>query len=138
MTNRWKTASLVVRILFSLAVLPGAIMNLVQPEILVTTAKLLGVPLALMSLMGAWKLLGIAALLAPNAGRLREWAYAGFFFDLTGAAYLHIAADDFAGAPASMVLTVLLVASYLVRAKAEGPASTTSVATTGKLEPNHA
>lgn len=122
MTNRWKTASRVTKVLFSVAVLPGAVMNLVQPDVLVATAALIGVPLALMSLMGVWKLLGVVALWAPNAGRLREWAFAGFFFDLTGAAYLHVMAGDFAGAPPAIVLTALLVATYLIGAKAAAPA----------------
>jgi hypothetical protein len=44
-----------------------------------------GLLTSLLTLLGVWKLLGVLALLAPRFPRLKEWAYAGFFFDLTGA-----------------------------------------------------
>ena len=47
----------------------------------------LGYPLHLVTLLGIWKILGAIALLAPRFPRLKEWAYAGFTFDLTGAAF---------------------------------------------------
>lgn len=43
----------------------------------------------------AWaKLLGVAALLAPAPGRLKEWAYAGFAFTLVSAVIAHLAVGD--------------------------------------------
>jgi hypothetical protein len=45
-----------------------------------------GYPVYLLTILGVWKLLGVIALLVPGFPRLKEWAYAGFFFDLTGAA----------------------------------------------------
>ncbi|NUP12649.1 MAG: DoxX family protein [Polyangiaceae bacterium] len=47
----------------------------------------LGYPLHFVTLLGIWKLLGAVALLAPKFPRLKEWAYAGIAFDLTGAAF---------------------------------------------------
>ena len=47
----------------------------------------LGYPLHFVTLLGIWKILGALALLAPKFPRLKEWAYAGFTFDLTGAAF---------------------------------------------------
>jgi hypothetical protein len=41
--------------------------------------------------LGGWKLLGAAALLAPRLALLKEWAYAGIAFDLSGAAFSHAA-----------------------------------------------
>ena len=35
--------------------------------------------------LGIWKLLGAVALVIPRFPRLKEWAYAGVLFDLTGA-----------------------------------------------------
>jgi len=46
----------------------------------------LGYPLYILTILGLWKILGAAALLYPRLPRLKEWAYAGVFFDLTGAA----------------------------------------------------
>jgi len=47
----------------------------------------LGYPLHFVTLLGIWKILGALALLAPGFPRLKEWAYAGIAFDLTGAAF---------------------------------------------------
>src|SRR5215467_9090039 len=44
------------------------------------------IPAYLLTILAVWKLLGVIALLVPGFPRLKEWAYAGFFFDLTGAA----------------------------------------------------
>jgi len=47
---------------------------------------ILGYPLYFVTALGVWKVLGAIAILAPGLPRLKEWAYAGIFFDLTGAA----------------------------------------------------
>jgi len=49
----------------------------------------LGYPLYLMSVLGIWKILGVIAILIPNFTLLKEWAYAGFFFVMTGAIVSH-------------------------------------------------
>lgn len=46
----------------------------------------LGYPVYLLHIVGVWKLLGAVALLLPRFPRLKEWAYAGSFIALTGAA----------------------------------------------------
>ena len=46
----------------------------------------LGYPVYLLTILGVWKLLGGVALLVPRFPRLKEWAYAGAFFEMTGAA----------------------------------------------------
>src|SRR5262245_29149525 len=45
----------------------------------------LGFPMYFVRLLGVWKVLGGLAILAPGLPRLKEWAYAGIFFDLTAA-----------------------------------------------------
>lgn len=54
----------------------------------------LGYPLYFVTLLGIWKVLGGLAVLAPRLPRLKEWAYAGIVFDLTGAAASHAALGD--------------------------------------------
>lgn len=54
----------------------------------------LGYPLYLVPYLGVLKLLGIAAVLYPLNARLKEWAYAGLIFDVTGALYSAIAVGD--------------------------------------------
>lgn len=53
----------------------------------------LGYPVYILSLLGIWKLLGVIALLIPKFPLVKEWAYAGIFFLLTGALFSHIAVD---------------------------------------------
>ena len=45
----------------------------------------LGYPAYFLIILGIWKLLGALALAVPRSPRLKEWAYAGVVFDLTGA-----------------------------------------------------
>lgn len=115
--DKTKLAHIVTTALFAVAILPGAVGNLAQPEVVVEIAGNVGIPLALLSLVGVWKLLGVVALATPGFERIKEWAYAGFFFDLTGAAVLHAAAGDYAGIAPPTVLALLLGASYWLRAK---------------------
>ncbi|HKP98116.1 MAG TPA: DoxX family protein, partial [Fibrobacteria bacterium] len=51
----------------------------------------LGYPGYILILLGAWKILGAAAVLIPKFPLIKEWAYAGIFFTMTGAIYSHIA-----------------------------------------------
>jgi uncharacterized membrane protein YphA (DoxX/SURF4 family) len=81
----------------------------------------LGYPMYFAILLGTWKLLGAAALLAPGLPRLKEWAYAGMFFDLTGAAASHVAVGD----SAPNVLTPLLVLVIVAASWRLRPASRT-------------
>ena len=54
----------------------------------------LGYPIYLLALLGIWKILGVVAILVPKSPTVKEWAYAGFFFIMTGAIYSHIAASN--------------------------------------------
>ena len=76
----------------------------------------LGYPSYLATILGAWKLLGVAAIVAPRLPRVKEWAYAGIFFTLTGAAMSHAASGDPAGNILfPLVLLGVVVASWLLR-----------------------
>ena len=54
----------------------------------------LGYPLYFLMLLGVWKILGVAAILAPKFPLLKEWAYAGFFFTMSGAVCSHLVIGD--------------------------------------------
>jgi uncharacterized membrane protein YphA (DoxX/SURF4 family) len=54
----------------------------------------LGYPVYFLTILGIWKILGVGAILIPKFPLLKEWAYAGFFFVVTGAAYSHVAVGD--------------------------------------------
>jgi uncharacterized membrane protein YphA (DoxX/SURF4 family) len=76
----------------------------------------LGYPLYLAVLLGVWKVLGAVAIVVPRFPRLKEWAYAGMVFDLSGAFFSHASVGD--PAPkliAPLLLLALLVASWALR-----------------------
>jgi MYXO-CTERM domain-containing protein len=76
----------------------------------------LGYPPYFATILGVWKVLGAVALLAPRFPRLKEWAYAGMFFDLTGAACSHAASGDPAGKVITpLVLLAVVAASWALR-----------------------
>jgi uncharacterized membrane protein YphA (DoxX/SURF4 family) len=54
----------------------------------------LGYPIYFLTILGFWKILGVVALLIPRFALLKEWAYAGFFFVMSGAICSHIAVGD--------------------------------------------
>ena len=76
----------------------------------------LGYPAYFVTIIGFWKVMGAVALLAPRFPRLKEWAYAGIFFNMTGAAvsalatgaaWWHVLVD--------VILTILVLTSWALR-----------------------
>jgi len=55
----------------------------------------LGYPQYFLIILGTWKILGVIAILIPRFKLLKEWAYAGFFFAMTGALFSHLAIGDY-------------------------------------------
>lgn len=75
----------------------------------------LGYPNYFIPFIGVLKLLGCVAILIPGYPRIREWAYAGLFFDLAGATYSQIANDGFQPPMLFMLVPiVLMVVSYVL------------------------
>jgi hypothetical protein len=76
----------------------------------------LGYPVYLLTLLAAWKIFGVVAILIPKFPLLKEWAYAGFFFIMSGAIFSHIAAgDSMKELFPSLLLLVLTVVSWYSR-----------------------
>jgi hypothetical protein len=76
----------------------------------------LGYPVYFLTILGIWKILGVIGLLIPKFPLLKEWAYAGFFFAMSGALFSHIAVGD----PMneifpSLLLLILTVLSWHIR-----------------------
>jgi len=74
----------------------------------------LGYPLYFLTLLGIWKILGVIAILVPKFPLLKEWAYAGFFFAMSGALFSHIASGSVNIFP-SLLLLILTVVSWYTR-----------------------
>lgn len=89
----------------------GALLDVSRHPDALTAIRHLGYPAYFVPYIGVLKLLGVAAVLLPGRWpRLREWAYAGLFFDTTGALYSAIATGD---APATWLPAVLGIALTL-------------------------
>ena len=88
-----------------------------DPQVMATLAHL-GYPAYFATIMGTWKLLGAIAIVVPGIPRVKEWAYAGFFFDLTGAA----ATRAFAGDGAADIVAPLVFLGLVMASRALAPA----------------
>lgn len=103
-------------VLFSLAMGFGAVADLMKNPEIIESLKKLGYPEYLALILGFWKVCGVVAILLPGLGLLKEWAYAGFFFDLTGASASHIfVQDDLPKAIIPLVILVIGGCSWLLR-----------------------
>ena len=73
-------------------------------------------PYYLLTIIGIWKLLGTIAVLMPKFVLLKEWAYAGFFFTMSGAIVSHMYMEHGVKeiAPAVLLLVLTLV-SWIFR-----------------------
>jgi uncharacterized membrane protein YphA (DoxX/SURF4 family) len=107
----WTTTGLV-----AFAFAAGGLFDVMRaPQVLETMAHL-GYPAYVASLLGVWKLLGAVAIVAPGAPRLKEWAYAGIVFDLSGAVVSHASVGDVLGQfAAPLVLLALALTSWALR-----------------------
>ena len=104
--------------LAALAFAAGGLFDLSGAPAVVSTMAQLGYPAYVATLLGAWKVLGAIAILVPRGARIKEWAYAGMFFDLTGAAVSHLASGD----PAGKVITPLVILGFVMASWALRPA----------------
>ena len=76
----------------------------------------LGYPVYFLTILGVWKILGVVALLIPNFPLLKEWAYAGFFFAMSGAIFSHIAiGNSVKDIFPPLLLLILTVVSWYFR-----------------------
>lgn len=76
----------------------------------------LGYPIYFLTMLGIWKILGVVTLLIPKFPLLKEWAYAGFFFAMSGAVFSHLASGSAAAEYfGPILLIVLTVVSWYFR-----------------------
>ena len=115
----WITTALIVFAMFS-----GGVAELAHRPETINGMKELGYPVYFVMIIGFWKLLGSAALVAPGLPRVKEWAYAGIIFNMTGAAVSHVV-NHSAGwhVGVTLSLAAITIVSWALR-----PASGTLVA----------
>lgn len=111
MAGYWTTTAIIVVVWLS-----GGVADLVRRSGTLAGMVQLGYPPYVLTILGFWKVLGAIAILVPRFPRLKEWAYAGTFFELTGAFSSHVAS----GSSVSHLVwtgffTVCAIASWALR-----------------------
>ena len=108
MSKRNKIIYWIATIWLSLGMTSTGIVQLIRMKEETMMMAHLGYPEYLLTLLGVWKLLGVIAVLLPRLPLLKEWAYAGFFFAMSGAVYSHFMVEDGAKAYFGPTLLILL------------------------------
>src|SRR5450432_813784 len=106
----------VITALVAFAIGTAGVMDLVAPPSLVAEMAHLGYPVYLPMILGLWKVAGAIVLVLPRTAFLKEWAYAGIAFDLTGAAASHVFShDSLEQVMVPLVLFGMMAASWALR-----------------------
>jgi uncharacterized membrane protein YphA (DoxX/SURF4 family) len=106
----------VATVLFSLVYFGSGLADVLHAPPVISTLAHLGYPAYFASIVGPWKIGAAITLLAPGFPRVKEWAYAGVVFDLTGALASHAVLGDHGPKQiVPIVLLGLLVTSYRLR-----------------------
>lgn len=100
----------------ALGMISTGLVQLLRVEEEVHNITKLGYPIYLLTILGVWKLLGVIAVTIPRFALIKEWAYAGFFFAMSGATFSRIAVGDpFSAIAPSLLLLVLTIVSWYFR-----------------------
>jgi uncharacterized membrane protein YphA (DoxX/SURF4 family) len=95
-------------LLFALMMLGSAIPDIMSSAIAIKGMhEGLGYPVYLIPFIGVAKLLGVIAIVIPGFARIKEWAYAGLFFDLAGATFSIYSSGERGANLAFMLLPIL-------------------------------
>lgn len=102
--------------LLSVGMLGSGIGQLVRAKEMVGIINHLGYPDYIMTILGVWKILGVIAILLPGFKLVKEWAYAGLFFTMTGALISHLIAGDSGKAVIGpLAQTIFIILSWYCR-----------------------
>ncbi len=129
MTRAKKIIYWIATLWLALGMVSTGIVQLIKPEAEIAKITHLGYPVYLLTILGIWKILGVVAVLIPKFPRLKEWAYAGFFFAMSGAAISHIVLGD----PVTEIFPSLLLLALTLLSWYFRPVSRRHVATADTL-----
>ena len=111
MSKRNKIIYWVATLWLALGMISTGVVQLIKMDEEVAMMTRLGYPLYFLTILGVWKILGVIAVLFPRFPLVKEWAYAGFFFAMSGAVISHFAVGDsgreFFGPVLLLFLTVI-------------------------------
>lgn len=116
MTKRNKVIYWIATLWLSLGMVSTAIVQLLKVKAEVEAITHLGYPVYFLTILGVWKILGVIAVLVPKCPVVKEWAYAGFFFSMSGAIISHlVSGDPVSQIFPSLLLLVLTIISWYFR-----------------------
>jgi uncharacterized membrane protein YphA (DoxX/SURF4 family) len=115
MTKRNKIIYWMATIWLALGMLSSGIVQLLRVKEEADFTAKLGYPDYFLTIIGTWKILGIIVLLIPGFTLVKEWAYAGFFFVMSGAAFSHLATGTVNQIFPSLLLLSLTILSWYFR-----------------------
>lgn len=102
--------------LLALGMLGSGISQLLRAKQMVDILTHLGYPVYMMTILGVWKILGVIVILIPGFKLVKEWAYAGLFFTMTGALISHLIVGDSGKAVIGpLAQTIFIVLSWYFR-----------------------
>jgi uncharacterized membrane protein len=117
MTKRNKIIYWIATTLLSFGMLGSGLAQLFHAKAMIDLIVPLGYPLYFLYIIGVWKILGVTAMLLPGFKLVKEWAYAGFFFLMTGALVSHLASGDTTvkGIIGPFMQTIFIILSWYFR-----------------------
>ena len=116
MTKREKIIYCVSTAWLAVGMLSTGIVQLIKTKEEVDNITHLGYPAYLLTILAIWKILGVITVLIPKFALLKEWAYAGFFFAMSGAVVSHIiSGNPIAKIFPALLLLVLTIISWYFR-----------------------
>lgn len=116
MIKRNKIIYWVATLWLALGMTSTGVVQLIKMKEEVAKMTELGYPVYFLTILGVWKILGVIAILIPKYPLIKEWAYAGFFFAMSGAAISHLnIAHPLSEIFPSLLLLVLTIVSWYFR-----------------------
>lgn len=110
-----KIAYWIVTVLLCLMMLLAAALEIFTFGESIKVVASLGFPPFIAYVLPITKILGVTAILTKRSKTLKEWAYAGFFFDFVLAGLAHYFADVPSPLPAVVALVLLMISYFLDR-----------------------
>lgn len=103
--------------LFTFGMLASGLAQIFHSKAMVELIAPLGYPDYFLYIIGFWKVLGVLVILAPQFKLVKEWAYAGFFFAMTGALISHLASgnDSLQALIGPFMQTIFIIVSWYFR-----------------------
>lgn len=102
-------------VLVAFGMLGSGIAQVLHDKAMIDLITPLGYPVYFLTIIGIWKILAAIVIVIPGYKLIKEWAYAGLFFVMTGAVFSHIAVGDTMASIPALFQTAFIVLSWYFR-----------------------